>query len=187
MAAPLIWVNGFPGAGKLTVARELGALDESFKIIDNHQLIDPVEARFSRSQPEYQPARKQERQRAFAQWVLSEQHLARTIVFTDFQSTTDGGPEVAQEYEEAARQAGRRFLPVYLSCDPRANLERAQSDERCNGGTTKLTDAAILKSILKREVAFRFEGHPGLDVDTTHKAPAEVAQEILDFSKKHSV
>lgn len=82
MAAPLIWINGFPGAGKLTVARELGALDERIKVIDNHQLIDPVEARFSRSQPEYQPARKQERQRAFAQWVLSEQHLGRTIVFT---------------------------------------------------------------------------------------------------------
>lgn len=82
MAAPLIWINGFPGAGKLTVARELGALDERFKIIDNHQLIDPVEARFSRSQPEYQPARKQERQRVFAEWVRSEQHLARTIVFT---------------------------------------------------------------------------------------------------------
>lgn len=76
---------------------------------------------------------------------------------------------------------------MYLSCDPRVNIERAQSDERRNGGTTKLTDAAILKSILQREAAFRFEGHPGLDVDTTHKTPAEVAQEILDFSKKHSV
>lgn len=86
MAAPLIWINGFPGAGKLTVARELGALHESFKIIDNHQLIDPVEARFSRSQPEYQPARKVERQRVFAEWVLSEQHLARTIVFTGIAS-----------------------------------------------------------------------------------------------------
>lgn len=76
---------------------------------------------------------------------------------------------------------------MYLTCDPRVNLERAQSDERRNGGTTKLTDVAILGSILKGGAPFRFDEHAGLDVDTTRKTPAEVAQEILDFSKKHSV
>lgn len=82
MAAPLIWINGFPGTGKLTIARELAGLDERIKVIDNHQLIDPVEARFPRSHPQYQAARKEERARVFAKWVLGEEHLGHTIVFT---------------------------------------------------------------------------------------------------------
>jgi hypothetical protein len=82
--------------------------------------------------------------------------------------------------------SGRPFLPVYLSCDAKVNLERAQSEERRNSGTTKLTDVAIMKGIMEQEVIFQFEGHPGLAIDNTHKSPAEVAREILDFRTRYS-
>ncbi len=49
--APLVWINGFPGAGKLTVATALAELDKTVIVIDNHRLIDPVEAKFPRSHP----------------------------------------------------------------------------------------------------------------------------------------
>lgn len=54
--APLVWINGFPGTGKLTIARELiniiSGMDDGPDhvqpqplLLDNHQLIDPVEKR----------------------------------------------------------------------------------------------------------------------------------------------
>ena len=56
--SPLIWINGYPGTGKLTVAKGIAALSSQVIVLDNHQLIDPVEAKFSRSHPRYQEERR---------------------------------------------------------------------------------------------------------------------------------
>lgn len=82
MAAPVVWINAFPGTGKLTVARELVRLDQSSILIDNHQLIDPVAARLSRDHPQYQTERRRERERAFDKYVLEPTLSSKTIVFT---------------------------------------------------------------------------------------------------------
>lgn len=103
---------------------------------------------------------------------------------SDYQSTSEPGPTVAREYEEAARKASRPFRPVYLTCDARVNLERAQSDERRRGGTTKPTDGTVLLGIIEQSENFRFQGHPGLEIDNTCRSPAEVAREILAWATK---
>ena len=49
-AGRIIHINGWPGTGKLTVGRllaeRLGA-----RLVDNHTLLNPAEALFSRSDP----------------------------------------------------------------------------------------------------------------------------------------
>ncbi|KAI1123613.1 hypothetical protein F5Y10DRAFT_280788 [Nemania abortiva] len=180
MHAPLIWINGFPGSGKLTVATALQALGESITLIDNHTLIDPVSARIPRDHPDYQRERQAERQAAFGQHVTSPSSLSRPIVFTDFQSDNELGKMVAFEYKLAALQASRPFVPVYLVCDEQENLRRVSSQGRLASGTTKLTSADILKGMLSSSTLFRFDDCPGLTVDTTSKSPAEVAREIFD-------
>jgi len=57
---PLIWINDFPGSGKLTVANALVNLvgEDKIHLIDNHQLIDAVEAKTTRSSPNYQMQRR---------------------------------------------------------------------------------------------------------------------------------
>lgn len=62
MAAPLVWINGFPGLGKLTIAKILAARDTNIILVDNHQMIDPVEAKISRDHPDYQTERQRHRQ-----------------------------------------------------------------------------------------------------------------------------
>jgi hypothetical protein len=59
IAAPLGWINTFPGSEKLTVARILleRSGKEEMAVIDNHQSIEPVEAKFSRDLPGYQNER----------------------------------------------------------------------------------------------------------------------------------
>lgn len=56
---PTIYINGFPGVGKLTVAKELQTLLPNAEVVDNHRLIDPVAAIYERSHPRYQALRKQ--------------------------------------------------------------------------------------------------------------------------------
>ncbi|KAH6603941.1 hypothetical protein Trco_007387 [Trichoderma cornu-damae] len=82
MAAPLIWINAFPGTGKLTIAKAIKSMDESITIIDNHQLIDPVASKLSRDDPRYQIERKRERERAFQKYVQDPAKASEIIIFT---------------------------------------------------------------------------------------------------------
>lgn len=83
-AAPLVWINGFPGSGKLTVATTLIEWmgKEKMILIDNHQLIDPVEAEFPRDHPDYQRERQLQRNTAFTKYVANASTRSQIIVFT---------------------------------------------------------------------------------------------------------
>lgn len=80
--APLLWINGFPGSGKLTVAKIIAQLTSDAIILDNHKLIDPVEAKFPRIHPDYQKERHLYRQAIFQEHVFGETTLSKLIVFT---------------------------------------------------------------------------------------------------------
>lgn len=82
MRAPLIWINGFPGTGKLTIATVLKTIDDKIILIGNRKMIDPVEARFTRDHPDYQKHRRAERETVFRRHVVAEDDEDRTIVFT---------------------------------------------------------------------------------------------------------
>ncbi|VUC37180.1 unnamed protein product [Clonostachys rosea] len=183
VAAPIIWINAFPGTGKLTVARALRALIPKSVVIGNHQLIDPVT--LSRDHPCYQTERKKEREKAFSKYVFNPSWAEYTIVFTDFQSTSPLGESVAREYQAAAEVSKRPFIPVYLTCECEVNITRATSQERLQGGTTKLTDAKIIRDFRSRCQVFQFEAEefqPCL-IDTTSLAPTDAASRIMDYCR----
>ncbi|ETS03819.1 hypothetical protein M419DRAFT_136420 [Trichoderma reesei RUT C-30] len=184
MAAPLIWINAFPGTGKLTIAKAIKALDESVTVVDNHQLIDPVASRISRDDPRYQAERKRERERAFEKYVYDPATASKTVVFTDFQSDNELGRSVAKEYLMAAKKAKRLFMPVYLGCDVDVNLKRAASQDRVSGTSTKLTDIALLRDLRSRCKLFEFDDQDfSTWIDTTNKEPEGVAKMILGRSR----
>ncbi|ENH67553.1 hypothetical protein FOC1_g10010836 [Fusarium oxysporum f. sp. cubense race 1] len=162
--APVMWINGFPGTGKNTIADAMKQLDPSILVLDNHKLIDPVAAVISRDHPEYS----------------SHDHL---VVFTDsldFQSDNELGQSVAHEYANAASYAGRPFLPVYLTCGLEANIERVDHAEQVASGTTKILDQWLLRDTRGRCELFKFQGYPGLMIDSTEKTALENAKKILD-------
>ncbi|KAL7808607.1 hypothetical protein V8C26DRAFT_413136 [Trichoderma gracile] len=184
MAAPLIWINAFPGTGKFTIAKAIKTLDESAIVIDNHQLIDPVASRISRDDPRYQAERKRERERAFQKHVYDPATASQTVVFTDFQSDNDLGRSVAREYLMAAKKAKRPFMPVYLGCDVEVNIERATSRGRMSGTTTKLTDTALLRDMRSKCKLFEFDDQDfSTWIDTTNKEAEGVAKMILGRSR----
>ncbi|ETS80087.1 hypothetical protein PFICI_07616 [Pestalotiopsis fici W106-1] len=180
MAAPLIWINGYPGTGKLTVATALKKLNKSIVLIDNHQLIDPVEAEYSRSHPEYQRQRQIRRKEAFIQHVSSPDSLSQTVVFTDFQTTNKQGESVAKEYQQAALEAARPFLPIYMTCDEQENIKRVCSKERVDSDTTKLTDRHLLQTFRSSTAIYRFQDCVGLSIDVTDISSEEAASQIAE-------
>jgi hypothetical protein len=87
---------------------------------------------------------------------------------------------VAQEYASVARHADRPFLPVYLTCGLEANIQRVDNAEKVASGTTKLLGQELLRDMRRRRELFRFQGCPGLMIDSTKKTALENAKKILD-------
>ena len=80
--APVVWINGFPGCGKLTIASVMKTLHEDLILLDNHKLIDPVETNFQRSHPDYQKERHLYRQHIFKEHVSNPSKASQIVVFT---------------------------------------------------------------------------------------------------------
>lgn len=83
MPAPYIWINGFPGVGKLTAARHLQRLIPRSVLIDNHSLIDVV--KLPRDHPDYNAERERVREEAYQKYVYpedDEDQLQRVVIFT---------------------------------------------------------------------------------------------------------
>lgn len=118
---PIIHLNGFPGTGKLTIARKLVEIlnirptrhestqDEDHvyaRLVHNHLLIDPANATLSRTQPGYQQLRKRIRGVIFTS-LINESSTHETIyVFTDGQSGDDVGSSVCEEFQTMAKARG---------------------------------------------------------------------------------
>lgn len=82
-AWPLIWINGFPGTGKHTIAKLLATLLENHPVlINNHSLIDQVAEIFPRDHPRYQQERRRVREDVFKNYVEDPAFRTRIIIFT---------------------------------------------------------------------------------------------------------
>ena len=205
-AAALIWINGFPGTGKLTVARAITQLHKDTILLDNHKLIDPVEIHTPRSHPDYQKQRRMQRQSAFEQYVFNPASLSKVVIFTgqfidildakscegydavlltlcsDFQSDNDLGRSVAAEFKEAAERGDRPFIPIYLTCDLAVNLKRVRGSERVDSGTGKIVDQDLIHSLRDTCELARLEHAPGLTLDSTDTSPSDIAACIVAFN-----
>jgi tRNA uridine 5-carbamoylmethylation protein Kti12 len=96
--ASFIYLNGYPGVRKLTVAKELSKLISSSKVSQNHLLIDPVAAIFDRDMEEYQPLRKLLCRECLNAISTSTSTKDATWIFTDASSST--GDFAAPDYQE---------------------------------------------------------------------------------------
>lgn len=179
-----IYINGFPGVGKLTVAKELEKLIPDSKVYHNHLLIDPIAALVDRSSPHYRAMRTSLRRHILDLIATSEATQHATWIFTDSQSTDPIGSATAQDYQDAAVKRGVPFISVILHCGLEENAKRLVHEGRGAGSNTKLTDLEILRAIRQEEDIHKFGGLEELEVDTTDISPAEAAQRILEHIRK---
>ncbi|KAI8223927.1 hypothetical protein K4K54_005693 [Colletotrichum sp. SAR 10_86] len=176
-----IYINGYPGVGKLTIARELSKLFPGSEVWDNHRIIDLV--RIDRDHPDYNLMRAFHRRNTLLAIATSDSHQNTTYIFTDARCSSPFGSAAAQEYEDAARRRGLPFIPIALECQLEENIKRVTGSGRGGAANGKLTDVNILKDIRQEEQMFRFGGDLELELDVTELTPEQAAYKIFEHVK----
>lgn len=177
-----VYINGYPGVGKLTVAKELTKLIPLSRVVDNHSLIDPVARKYERWMPQYYPMRKEVRSQALSEAIASAPDII--YIFTDSQSSNDIGAATSQEYEISAKQRGCPFISVILSCHLEENTRRLQAVGRGGSSNTKLTDLGIFRIVRETEDIYHFGGSMELELDVTETSATATAEKMYAFIRE---
>ncbi|KAG7051901.1 Ribose 5-phosphate isomerase A [Colletotrichum scovillei] len=178
--ACFIYINGYPGVGKLTVASALSKLIPRSRVFHNHLVIDPVAAMLDRDDAEaYNDLRTTFRRHALDTIATHPALADKTFIFTDARESGSLGSEAAQDYKAAAEKRGVPFISVVLHCDVDENVRRL-GGRRSTGvdeaaGNTKLTDGEILRKIREDETIFQFGDENEMCLDVTNLKPDQSA------------
>lgn len=138
-------------SGQFTIAKALVSQipTVSRRLIDNHLLIDPVEAIEPGRNPAHYKLRIQIRDIAFnALKEVPDSNLV--IVMTACLAASETDVEQFSEYAEIARARGVPLFNFNITCNESVNAERMCSEERMQGqekGKSKLVDKAVLGKI----------------------------------------
>jgi hypothetical protein len=176
---PIVHLNGFPGVGKLTIARSLQKQLPTAKLVHNHLLINPADAVLHRTQPGYQNLRRGIRSSIFSALANEPATFNTTYIFTDFQSDDDLGAAVCAEYLATAEARRAVLVPILLFCDEKTNMQRLVSSDR--ELHSKLTDVELVTHFRREGDVHRFTGHPNyLELDVSNFTPEEAAKRICE-------
>jgi thymidylate kinase len=166
----IVHINGWPGIGKLTIARIL-AKRLSGKLLDNHTLLNPAEALFDRSDPLHGSLRQAVR-------VSVLDHAAQLqpgvpLVLTDALSDDPTDQALFDDYRSLAARRRARLVSVMLECEPDENVRRLTSAGRSE--LYKLTRPEFLKHLRSTYRLLRPQGVDLIDVDVSALSAEEAA------------
>jgi len=164
----IVHINGWPGSGKLTIAKLLAPMLGA-KLVDNHTLMNPAEMLFSRGDPLYRSLRAAVRETVFDHIVRAEP--AASYVFTDALSDDEFDTAQFEHYRVLAERRQARLVPVVLDCSEDENRRRLEAAGRAE--RHKLVDVSVLDGLRAKHRLLRFERALALDVtDLTVDAAA---------------
>lgn len=179
----VLHINGFPGTGKLTVAKELAKVGD-IRLIDNHMLNNPIFTLVRENSVDPIPEEAWVAIRAIRQIVLdgfttiAKPHL-------NFAMTNCLGHEDEEDYKiyeqirDAITKSGRAYIPVLLTCSEEENLTRIMDEGR--EANMKMRDTNGLRE-LRNKFTLAGKDHPNvLQLDITALQPHEAAT----FIRKH--
>lgn len=182
MAGNIVHLIGFPGVGKLTIAKEIVRQHADFVLVDNHLINNPVFSVVKADGKTPLPAEiwvKASQIRAIVLDTmerLAPSHLS--FVMTNFAVENEEDKAECRKIEAVAAQRGGQYFPVILTCDVEENRRRIVSPER--GLKLKSIDPNEPDRLHKGTPLLRFEGHPNrIHMDVTHIQPTEAAKRIL--------
>ena len=189
LAGRVVVLNGFPGVGKFSMGRRLFDMfdPKQARFIDNHLLIDPVQAIIPGRSTDQKALRYAFRKVAFdALSGIADERT--TLIFTSCLSSSE---EDQQVFEEYLAIASRRQISLYLfniAGDRKEHHSRLVTTERSAGSKTKLTIPEILDDMLDNHTLVEIEQYKtrlpdspvqySFELDTTNNSVEESAAEI---------
>ncbi|MGH6805233.1 MAG: AAA family ATPase [Ensifer adhaerens] len=172
-ASLLVHINGWPGTGKLTIARHL-AERLGARFADNHTLINPAEALFARGTPLYRSLRATIRTAVLDH--VRRADSGQSFLFTDALSDDAFDSRAFEDYATLAADRGARFVAIVLDCAIEENLKRLTRAGRSKAH--KLTDPQVLIDLRSRHVLLRGKCDQLIELDVTNLGADEAASEI---------
>ena len=173
MRNAIIHINGWPGSGKLTIARELAPLIGA-RLVDNHMLTNPAETLFSRRDPLYRSLRAEVRRVVFDHMARAEP--AASFIFTDALSDDEFDARQFEAYRDLAARRGALLAAVVLDCSEEENLRRLVQPGRAE--RLKLTEPARLGAMRGQYRLLEAQADMGFRLDVTKLSPGEAASAI---------
>lgn len=172
-ASLIVHINGWPGTGKLTIARHLAG-HLGARLADNHTLINPAEALFARGTPLYRSLRATVRTAVLDH--VRRADAAQTFLFTDALSDDAFDSRAFDDYATLAADRSARFVAVVLDCSVEENLKRLTRAGRAKAH--KLTDPQVLIDLRSRHVLLKGKCDQLIELDVTSLGADEAASEI---------
>lgn len=171
----IIHINGWPGVGKLTVARIVADRLDAH-LVDNHVILNPALAIAEHGSPAFTAISEEIRS-------ILARHIEATppgeiFVFTD--ALEEGAPVCTAIFERVVQLAEKRavsLLSVCLDCNPAENARRLTDPRRAE--QRKLTDVDTLTGYRNTLTLLRPPVDHRLDLDTTDLSPEAAADRIL--------
>ncbi|KAI0000603.1 hypothetical protein F4779DRAFT_635662 [Xylariaceae sp. FL0662B] len=170
-------LNGFPGSGKYTLLRHIQTQchDRETRLVDNHLLIDPVQALYPDRGPAHHRLRREVRKLFFSSMreLVKEGYL---VLMTACLADNDTDRQVLEEHIDIVRDTGAPLYWVNVHCCYGELEKRATSAERVQGKKTKLTDPEILRQLIDTHI-LAMPGDQGADLSGVN-----LVTETLDVS-----
>lgn len=182
----LLHFNGFPGTGKLTIAKELAALVPSFRLMDNHAINNLIFAMVrmdgtSKISRDAWNAIDDIRD-IMLDFMPKHANPSLSFIFTNALAKDDPTDvAVYKRVRRAAEERGSAYIPVVLRCDPEENQRRISMPDRET--KMKMTDPAGLLDMYLSKKELLVPDHPNLmEMDVTTISPAEAAGRIKNHA-----
>ena len=176
----LINLNGWPGVGKLTTARELRKLLDG-KLLDNHTILNVGKALAEGGTPEYYyDLVRAVRAMAFAR--ILELPPTLPIVFTNVVARGGTSGFLEENWQALIDLAHARNCPLFsvtLTCSAAENARRIVRDDR--GFLQKKQNPELLTELARTRALFDDGATFRTLIDNTELSPLEAAHRIQEW------
>jgi SpoVK/Ycf46/Vps4 family AAA+-type ATPase len=175
----ILLINGLPGTGKLTVAKEICNMRDDILYIDNHkinnalfQVIDikkrlPNEV-FSYIDNIYD---------VLFDMMKKVDIIDKSFIFTNvFFDENIADKNFNNKLTSLADDMGYRYIPINLVCDRKELHKRLVNEDRIIN--MKLTDIDLLEDFIKYKTLANFNS---IEINNTNMSAKDVAEQIINL------
>ncbi len=174
-----IHLNGWPGVGKLTVARAIVARTGG-RLLDNHTIANVAFSVTEFLSPAFYETDRAVRDIAYRR--VRDIDPSVCVVLTNLLRQTPSSEETWSAITNLARERGSPLFAVTLDCSPEENLRRLTAPHRAE--MHKLTDGAALADLRAGIALSGQDGERRLRIDATNLSAEVCADRILNWVRQ---